>query len=477
MRPHWNRLPIIGAVLLCFLLLMNPGIYCQSTDTEKVNNDQVYGYTPVLWKQTTQADFQSGTTAQTDVTGSPGNVVLSKATGVAPTVFALVGGDSASFYYYLESTDAWTKGANAPDIVSDGGRITSDGQQYVYALQGGGHNLFWRFDVYTNTWTTLANTLGAVSAGSDLQFSGGKLYALQGGGNSAVWIYDISTSLWSTLAISGTLYAMNAGSCIEIVGDYLYAFRPNTPYFMRIAKTGGTWSSSASDVTQPDNHSGPGSEMSATSSSSITVLFGGGTKTFKTYSTTSRTWSSLPNAPNNVNGGGGLTYQPANSVLTNPSYFSLIGGDTTSFRRFTTSDNRWHNMHSVPVKVDVGGGLTYVYSSISQYLASGYFTSSVHDNGRAGEIMNSIIWDATIPSSANQNVIIKVRVSNTLLSGVPNAPWTTVVSQPLTSGTSTFYASLSGHLGQYIQFRVDMSTLDVTVTPSLNEVRLYSRGI
>lgn len=472
MRPHWNRLPIIGAVLICFVLLMNPGIYCQSGDTETVSNDQVYAYTPVLWRQTTQGDFQSGTTMRTDLTSSAGNVVLAKANNVAPTVYALAGGDSDLFYYYSLSSNKWTRAADAPDVVAEGGRITSDGQNYVYAFPGGSSQ-FWRFDISANTWATLAAAPGTISSGSDLQFAGDTIFALQGGGNTAVWAYDILSNTWSNLPITGTLYGMSAGSCIAIAGGFVYSYRPSNPYLARVAETGGTWASTY--VTQPSDHSGPGADVVATSSSSIAFLYGGGTKTFKTYSITSKTWTSLQNTPGSINDGGGLAYQPANTLLTNPSYFALAGGGSKSFWKFSTTDNRWSNMASVPTQVNAGGGLTYVYSSSAQYFSSGYFTSSVHDNGQSGEVMNSVIWDANVPNSANQNIFLEVRVSDTLSNGVPNAPWTTVVSQSLTSGTSTFYSSLSGYSGRYVQFRVDMSTTDPAVTPVLNEVRLYSQ--
>jgi hypothetical protein len=58
MKPHWKRLPIVASLLVCGLLLMNPGVFCQLSDREIVNN-QAYAYSPVSWRQTDQQDFQT----------------------------------------------------------------------------------------------------------------------------------------------------------------------------------------------------------------------------------------------------------------------------------------------------------------------------------------------------------------------------------------------------------------------------------
>jgi hypothetical protein len=475
MRLRWHRLPLAIAAIFCLLLLANPGIYCLPEDRESVSGDQVYAYTPLLWRQTSQADFQAGTLMMTDITASPGNVVLGMANNVAPTLYALAGGGTSLFYYFLVTANAWTRAPDAPGAVTDGGKLVSDGQRFIYAFQGGGSAALWRYDVYMGTWSSLANAPGGVSAGSDLLFGGSKIFALQGGGSSAVWTYTILTNTWSSFQLSGTMYGMSAGSSIAIAGGNLYAFRPATPYLMRAPKNGGAWGTTTSDVSQPTNPAGPGADMVATGGNAITVLFGGGTKLFRSYAPNQKTWTTLPNAPGAVSYGGGLAYQPANTILSAASYFALAGGGTKSFWRYTTSDSKWNTLSAIPSAVGAGGGLTYIYSSTSQYTTGGSYTSPTYDTGRSGDALNSIFWDASIPSVLNQDLFVQVRASDSLLNGEPDAPWAVVTGQTLVSGTATYYSSLSGYQGRYVQFSVDMGTVDVTTTPVLSEVRLYYR--
>jgi hypothetical protein len=178
-----------------------------------------------------------------------------------------------------------------------------------------------------------------------------------------------------------------------------------------------------------------------------------------------------------VNTGGGLAYQPANGVLTGTSYFALQGNSGKIFWKYTTSNNQWNVMTPIPNNVGPGGGLTYLYSTTTQYVSSGNFISSVKATGKDSQVMNSIIWDETIPNNQNQEIRLETRVSNTLVGGVPNAPWVAVSTQATQTGAATYYASLSGTTGRYVQYRVTMISYDATATPSLNEVRVYYLGV
>jgi hypothetical protein len=207
--------------------------------------------------------------------------------------------------------------------------------------------------------------------------------------------------------------------------------------------------------------------MVSTGSDSLTVLFGNGGRIFRSYTISTMAWANLGNAPNNVNVGGGLTYQPSTA------YFALAGGSSTRFWKFTLSSNSWSTMATIPNAVGAGGGLTYIYSTTSQYSVTGNFISSVKDTGKSGRLLNSIFWDETLPSSANQRITVEVRASDTLVGGVPNAAWTLLPSQAPVTGSSTDYSSLSSLSGQYVQYKIEMCTSDVAATPSLSEVRLY----
>lgn len=471
-RHNWKYLSIPAAVLIA-LMVLSPGIQCYQADRETISANHIAAHAPTLWKQTTQADFQLGTTMQTNLTMFPDSIVLDKARDIPSTVYAFTGGGTASFYQYSVSANAWTGAPDAPGPVGEGGKIASDGQRYIFAFQGGGSSAFWRFDVYTSMWTSLANTPGPVNSGSDLYFGGGKIYALQGGGSSAVWAYNILTETWTAVPITGTQHPMGPGACLAVAGSSIYVLRPDAPNFITVPKSGGAWTTLTAPMA-----AGPGADMYATTGNAIYVLFGGGTNLFSSYTINIKTWKTFTDTSAPINAGGGLAFQPTPA----PAYlYALAGGSTTGFHGWayttTAPGPAWGTLAPIPEAVGAGGGLTYIYSSTGQYLANGLFISSVYDAGRSGEVLNALMWDVDVPNLVNQAISVQIRVSDTL-EGLSSAPWTLLPAFPaVVPGTSTYYADLSGISGQYVQYEVGMSTLDLTTTPTCYEVRLYHTGV
>jgi len=92
------------------------------------------------------------------------------------------------------------------------------------------------------------------------------------------------------------------------------------------------------------------------------------------------------------------------------------------------------------------------------YQSPGYYVSNVYDAG-SSKTWETLTWSFDKP--ANTDITIKVRAGETEdLSGVD---WS--------SAYSTSPVSLTGITGRYIQYRVDMSTTDDSVTPHSNQTR------
>jgi hypothetical protein len=116
------------------------------------------------------------------------------------------------------------------------------------------------------------------------------------------------------------------------------------------------------------------------------------------------------------------------------------------------------------VAVNAGGCLVYT-PALTFYRASGTFTSATFNTGSSGIIHIQAFWDVSLPTSTT--VTLEVRAADQLSGGAPNAPW-----RSLGGGED---GSMAGITGRYVQWRATMTTSDVTLTPTLQEVRTYYR--
>jgi hypothetical protein len=99
------------------------------------------------------------------------------------------------------------------------------------------------------------------------------------------------------------------------------------------------------------------------------------------------------------------------------------------------------------------------------YSISGWMNSSVFDTGILGAKFDMVFWDSYQPTGTS--AVLKVRASNNLIL-VNGTAWTTL--------GSTSPGSIESLTGQYIQWRVEFSTTDLSKIPYLSEVRLYYRA-
>lgn len=111
---------------------------CTLSDNETSTGNNFTGWAPLSWRMTTADDFQEGTTVNTDVSASPGNVILPMTgggvytspvfnTGAAGTIF-----NSAFWDRVLPSSSTLTLEVRASDALS------SEEPNSSWELLGGG---------------------------------------------------------------------------------------------------------------------------------------------------------------------------------------------------------------------------------------------------------------------------------------------------------------------------------------------------
>ena len=97
------------------------------------------------------------------------------------------------------------------------------------------------------------------------------------------------------------------------------------------------------------------------------------------------------------------------------------------------------------------------------YVSSGIIASQVWDTGVPGARWDGLFWNEIVPSGTD--ITFKVRASDTLSGGFPDAPWVPVGgTSPVTSGLPS---------GRYMQWQATLTTSDTSKTPTLQEVRVY----
>jgi len=344
---------------------------------------------------------------------APGNVNAGGALVYAGVhIYAFQGGTSV-FWRYDPAADSWTSMANAPATVGGGGALTYDGSQYIYALRGGGANAFWRYDTSDNSWnTTLTVVPRNVGEGGALAHHSGKVYALVGGGQRFFYVYDVTAGSWNMLRLFVT--QVRTGGALVVSGDYLYAFAGgNRGNFARYPLTG-----------------------------------------------TSTRWATRSAALAPVGAGGALCAGAGTSI------YAFRGNTSTSFWHYSTFSNKWLTiLEPTPAAIAGGGAIS---SCVPSFDLEGSLASAVFDTTyTTSNSWNALFWDSTLP--AGTSLAFEVRASDTLFLQDDATPaWVAVgTSSPIQSGLPS---------GRYLQWRVTLSTDNITVTPELYEVRVYYYG-
>jgi len=170
---------------------------------------------------------------------------------------------------------------------------------------------------------------------------------------------------------------------------------------------------------------------------------------------TNRWFTTLSSTPARVNSGGSL------ALASQDDLYAFRGGTTTAFWHYSISQNLWTTATATPMSgVRTGGSLT---TGPSAYISNGEIDSLVLNTTQQNCKIREVFWNITTPTDTA--IDVQIRASDSLAGGVPNSTW---VDLQQTSPAVTELPS-----GQYIQWRVLLTSNDVNETPVLSEVRVY----
>ncbi len=437
--------------LFAVAIMATSDVHCALVDRETAASNSVIGYIPSLWRQTSHADFLQGTAAGTQVSDDSDSVHL-RAHYTDPGVYVLVGGRSTAFYRYNITSGIWSEMAPIPAALADGAAMVYDGSAQVYALAGGSSSALFRYDVLANTWSLFATVPANVGKGGDITWDGTYLYVMGGASGRQVWRLDVASLTW--LQITTVPGATGTGASVLYNKGYLYVTKGDgTKTFWRYDLRSGRWAAMAN----AGGKIGAGSDLIAGPRGALYVLQGNNGRQLASYDATVNAWSRLSNLPNAVSYGGGLTYGGSDII------YSINGNDQRYFHSFNRTLNSWTRLAMVPSAVSDGGCLVYVPPVPIDFPPSGTLTSATFDSGQAGTRYVHAFWDRTVQPETL--VKIEVRASDSLSEGSPAAEW-----RSLGTGTSGAMDDLTG---RYVQWRATLTTSDASMTPELQEVRIY----
>lgn len=158
-----------------------------------------------------------------------------------------------------------------------------------------------------------------------------------------------------------------------------------------------------------------------------------------------------------------VVYEEPGDVLLDSHYdyvYGLQGNTEPSFWRYDVSLNSWSKMAIALGYIKEGGSLTM---GVISFLKSGTIESQVLDTTTDGTSWDLLQWDEVLESETD--IFFWVRASDKLVDGHPDATW---IKAGGTSGISSGLPS-----GRYMQWKAELRTSDDSVTPILEEVRVY----
>ncbi len=391
--------------------------------------------------------------------------------GSRDTIYVLRGNDTASLYAYSISGNSWTTLTSAPGNIGNGGTMLgNESEDYLYVLAGGATTALYRYSISGNSWTTLTSAPASVSSGGTMIRNGSEnyLYMVRGGSNT-FYRYSISDNAWTTLTappsfISGGTLLRNGSE------DYIYALKGGGQYtnFYRYSISGDSWTTLTSTPATVD-----GMMVRSDGEDYIYALRGDGTATFYRYSISGNSWTTLASAP---------SASMAQHMFRVGSDDYLYGTEGTQVYRYSISNNSWtpltgmlSGLSGVMIQNTVDGDIyalsnnstnfyRFVFDSVV-YSSPGTYTSAVIDTGgNAGFTTLSL----TTSTPNGTTLTLDVRAGD---SPTPDETWT-----DWQTGISSGASISTLGTARYIQYRVNFSTSNSILTPSLSDIAFgYSR--
>lgn len=279
-------------------------------------------------------------------------------------LYVLRGGNTTTFWRYNISKQSW----QLPNVgifgthfrgseylpFGSGAEIVKGADSNYYLTRGYFDNLFVRFNSETGESTQLTPVPGGFNTGSSMEYDSvnNKIYAIPSLYTQNLYVYDVPTDVWTEVATDAPLAAASNGSAMIFDGaQYLYWTRGNNTGFYRYdtqATAGTRWAQLANIPAAV----GLGSDM-VIKDGYIYLLRGGNTLTFYRYDIALNTWSdpAVADVPvgGNINADGFLEISGPNTFI------ACRGGNSALCYQYSISGNTWSSIANAPANINLGG--------------------------------------------------------------------------------------------------------------------------
>lgn len=161
-----------------------------------------------------------------------------------------------------------------------------------------------------------------------------------------------------------------------------------------------------------------------------------------------------------VYGLGTLVCSYQNNAVVSSNTFGAF--TSTTWLQTTQADFKLGSRSQVDISTIPGDVL--LSKNGNHYRTPGTMTSQVMDTGRAGTIIDLLVWSRVLPASTS--ITFEIRASDTKFNSNDKLiPWKSV------GGTSPVSAGLP--TGRYVQWRATLTATDTSVTPDLQSVEVW----
>jgi N-acetylneuraminic acid mutarotase/fibronectin type 3 domain-containing protein len=340
--------------------------------------------------------------------------------GGADTLYAIFGGWVRYFAKYTISTNTWTRLADTPDTTFNGSSLGWTGTD-LYLIRAGATQDFWRYDIADDSWSSVAGPPATVGYGADMIWDGTRYFYTPRGGNvNTVYRFDTQTTSWATMSTnysanisetsfgvfhSGSLYFMRGTnttnfdrctiSALTCSGGWVaqtafpaatrYAGMVFIPSLSRFIVFRGNntlehwrYNIAGNSFDGPAAYpatTGTGNDMLWDGSNFVYSLRGGNTNNFYRYTISTNTWTSL-----SVTGLGTINTDGTTMARNGNFIYVLRGNGTNTFYRYDVTNDAggWTTLTNAPATIGDGGNLVYPGSGNYIYATRGINTASFY---------------------------------------------------------------------------------------------------
>jgi len=296
-----------------------------------------------------------------------------------------------SFRYDI-AKDSWTEVRGVPVQIYNGS-VTSDGKRYIYILPGGnGTNSrkMVRYDTWTQTYSPSIQGIDSLDrVPYDTPVNATQWVA----GNATTAVYDGTKYLYALMGSESTSSSSRFVKYDYKTGDTLYLTSPPTIgvssslgyvdgrlFYLPARSSSILYEYNFSDNSWSQMNSLPGNSYRPGASALVTVdsniyTFAGNNRTLYRYTpnTTGGTWSTMSNAPSNIQNGSMYYYASERNI------YVIAGNGSNAFFRYNVDANSWTTLATLPSNSSYGS--TIIVKNGKAYATLGNLskTSYVYD--------------------------------------------------------------------------------------------------